>query len=66
MKQYKLMVIIRDDSPLIFCGDSSSYRSVNIVLTDHQCEQLQLKKVGVNCNTEIFENISSCFLEELK
>lgn len=60
----KITVLIRNDGPLIFCGDAPSYRSVCIDLTDEQVEMLKLKCVGVNCGKDIFESYSRCFIEE--
>jgi len=38
----KLTVIIRDDSPMVNCGDSPAYRSVQIELTEEQVKRLGL------------------------
>ena len=54
-----LTVIIRDDSPLIHCGDVSAYRRVTIELTEDQKNTLL---VGAN----VYESISHCFLENIK
>lgn len=62
----RLTVIIRNDAPMIFCGDSPSYRSVEVDLTQEQLNQIKLKKVGVNCGSDVYENYSKCFLEEKK
>lgn len=59
----KLTVIIRDDSPLIFCGDSPSYRTVVIELTADQKKAIELRKTGVSCGNEIYESYSSTILE---
>jgi len=59
----KLTVIIRNDSPMIFCGDSPSYRSVQIELTKEQEEKLQLKYIGKSGDQEYFEDYSKCFIE---
>jgi hypothetical protein len=58
-----LTVIIRDDAPLIFVGDSPAYRRVTIGLTHDQVKQLELKKTGTDGKTKIFESVSQCFLE---
>ena len=50
-----LTVIIRDDSPIIHCGDSPAYRSIKIELTPEQQEQ-------VNRMGEL-EYVSKCFVE---
>jgi hypothetical protein len=60
----KLTVIIRNDGPLVFCGDSPSYRSVQIELTAEQIAQIRLKHIGVNCGRDVTESYSKCFLEE--
>jgi hypothetical protein len=59
-----LTVIIRDDSPLIHCGDTPSYRRVTIGLDAHQVEQIMLKPTCKNMGKDIFESVSRCFLEE--
>jgi hypothetical protein len=59
----KLTVIIRNDGPMIFCGDSPSYRSVQIELTDEQQEKLKLKYIGQSGGREYTEQYSLCFLE---
>lgn len=50
----RLTVVIRDDIPMIQCGDSPSYRSVQIDLTLEQMRLLRLHDA---------EQISRCFLE---
>ena len=60
-----LTVVIRDDSPLVFCGDSPSYRSVQVTLTPEQRDLLKLFYVGRSGNVDHFESISRCFLEPL-
>jgi len=52
-----LTVVIRDDSPMIFCGDSPSYRSVQIRLTNEQKSSLNLVE---------YESFSSCWIEPLQ
>ena len=59
----KLTVIIRNDGPMIVCGDSPSYRSVQIELTAEQMEAIKLEKVGVDRGNDIHESYSRCFLE---
>lgn len=59
----KLTVIIRDDSPMIHCGDSPRYRSVQIELTDDQVQRLALHCVGSIAGTKHYETISKCFIE---
>ena len=60
----KLTVILRNDSPLLFCGDSPSYRSITIELTDEQKDLLKLRETGINCGQTVHESISKCFIEE--
>lgn len=55
-----LTVVIRNDSPMINCGDSPSYRTVRIDLTDKQLHQLALQKIGENR----YEAVSQCILEQ--
>jgi hypothetical protein len=50
----KLTVIFRNDSPMIHCGDTPSYRSVQIELTPEQCEAIKLRE---------HEEISRAFIE---
>lgn len=40
----KLTVIIRDDSPMIHCGDSPSYRTLTIAMEKHQLDLLLLEE----------------------
>jgi hypothetical protein len=48
---------------MIFCGDSPSYRSVQIELTDDQQEKMKLKYIGQSGGSEYTEQYSTCFLE---
>ena len=59
----KLTVIIRNDAPMIFCGDSPSYRTVTFDLTEEQNKQIFLAHVGTNAGREVKEEISQCILE---
>ena len=59
----KITVVIRDDSPMIFCGDSPKYRTVVVKLNEEQEKLLECKKVGCQCNTDIYEAYSQCILE---
>ena len=59
-----LTVIIRDDSPMIFCGDNSSYRSIKIGLTQEQISRIALRKIGTLEGKDIYEQISRCFIED--
>lgn len=58
-----MTVIIRDDSPLIFCQDAPSYRSVRIKLTQEQREALMLKSNGESCGNRVWEEISRVIIE---
>lgn len=58
-----LTVVIRDDSPMIFCGDSPAYRSVQIRLTDEQRAAIRLAWRGSTGGTDIYEDISKVFIE---
>ena len=58
-----LTVIIRDDAPMIHCGDSPTYRSVSIQLTNEQIAMIALRNTH-HCNgKDHFEEISKCFIE---
>lgn len=59
----QLTVIIRDDSPMMHCNDSPSYRSVSILLTDEQILKLGLKLTDTVSGTNHYESISKCFIE---
>jgi len=59
-----IRVIIRDDSPLLFCGDTPSYRSVAIELTDEQIQKCQLLWVGRDGGRDHYETVSRCFFDE--
>jgi hypothetical protein len=59
----KLTVILRDDSPMIHCGDSPSYRSVQINLTPEQCEALKPRWTGSSAGVDEYESISKAFIE---
>lgn len=60
----RLTVIIRDDGPLIFCGDSPSYRRVTLDLTDFQINRLHLQPTRTSGTEVFFEAVSQCFLED--
>ncbi len=59
-------VIIRSDGPMIFCGDSPTYRSVRLELTDAQVAALELKYVGEAGPIVYHETISQMFIEPLE
>ncbi|WP_165175861.1 hypothetical protein [Desulfovibrio sp. ZJ369] len=58
-----MTVIIRDDSPMIFCGDGPSYRSVRVKLTEKQRKALALRCTGNSSGTDIWEDISRVIIE---
>lgn len=58
----KLTVAIRDDSPMIFCGDSPSYRLVEIELTEEQASKIVLRSTGSGNGSTVREEISRCYL----
>lgn len=60
---YILTVIIRDDGPMVNCGDSPSYRSVQFLLTKEQRDIIRLKQTYSSGGIEYYENVSRCFLE---
>lgn len=58
-----MTVIIRDDAPMIHCGDSPSYRTVKIELTDEQIGRIKLKNTSTSGGNKYYEEISRCILE---
>jgi len=62
---YVLTVVIRDDSPMVFCGDSPAYRSVRVQLTHEQRKMLALNYLGKSGTVECYEEISNVFIEPL-
>jgi hypothetical protein len=58
-----LSVLIRDDSPMIHCNDSSQFRSVQIKLTEEQLELIALRATGSTSGNPIYESISKCWIE---
>ena len=58
-----LTVIFRDDSPTIHCGDSPSYRTVTVKLTDEQREALSLRFLFSQGNNHFWEDISRAIIE---
>jgi len=68
MRKYKIpggqvTVIIRDDGPLIHCGDSPSYRTVRIELTPEQRSALELRHTHCHDGKDFYEEISKIILE---
>ena len=59
----KITAIIRDDSPMIFCGDMPKYRRVTFDLTLSQREELLLYATATSCGKPIFESLSKLFWE---
>lgn len=55
----KLTVIIRDDTPLIYCSDSPSYRTVSFSLTDEQIKTLALKTDNEKYSMSILEGLKA-------
>lgn len=60
-----LTVVIRDDSPVIHCGDCPTYRSVRLRLTAEQLALLHLRWVGISGGSDYFESISKVFIEPI-
>jgi hypothetical protein len=58
-----LTVVIRDDGPLVDCGDVPSYRSVRIDLTPEQVERLALRHTHSIGSSRYHEVVSRCFIE---
>ena len=58
-----LTVILRDDGPMINCGDSPTYRSVQVELTLEQIERIKPRSTYQVGTTDYFEQISKCFIE---
>ena len=58
-----LTVIFRDDSPTIHCGDSPSYRTVRVKLTDEQREALALRFLFTSGGNHFWEDISRAIIE---
>ena len=59
----KLTVIIRNDAPMVLCGDSPSYRTVVIDLTKKQKQQLELRETYRSGKIQYYEDISKAILE---
>lgn len=60
----RLTVILRNDAPMIHCGDSPSYRSVTLDLTPEQVNRLLCRYVGSSGGVDLYEEVSKCFLED--
>jgi hypothetical protein len=59
----KLTVVIRDDSPMVHCGDCPSYRTVVLSLTTQQQEALELRYSHTQNGNAFYESISHLILE---
>jgi len=59
----QVTVVIRDDGPMIHCGDSPSYRTVRISLTPDQVNALELRCTGTTGGNDHYEEISRMILE---
>ncbi len=59
----KLIVIIRDPSPMAVLQEPVRHRRVEIELTDEQVAALELYKTGISGGLAIHEEYSFCFLE---
>lgn len=60
-----LTIIVRNDGPMDYAGDSPTYRSVHIKLTDEQRKQVMLQPTHSHGSTWFFEEVSKCFIERL-
>lgn len=59
-----LTVIFRDDGPMICCGDSPSYRTVRVRLTEEQREALTPQTRYTANSVPIMEEISRAIVEK--
>ena len=64
MRTLFMTVVIRDESPLIHLNEPVSHRTVKILLTEEQRKALELRQVGINMGSPIYESYSMCILEE--
>lgn len=58
-----MTVVIADDSRFIHLQEPVQHRTVQIKLTDEQRRLIALHHVGRLGKTDIFESISSCWIE---
>lgn len=58
-----LTVILRDDGPMVCAGDSPTYRSVQIELTEEQQKRLKPKPTYTSGGKQYYEAVSKCFIE---
>ena len=59
----KLIVIIRDDAPLIHAQGSPLFRKAEIELTPDQVGQIKMRNTGRIGNLEIMESVDRVFLQ---
>lgn len=59
-----LTVLLRDDSPMIYCGDSPSYRRVTVALTQEQRVELALRQTHTDSGKAFYEDVSRLLLED--
>lgn len=59
----KITIIIRNDSPMIYCGDSPSYRTVVVELTPEQAAKVVLAETHREQGVRFYEQISRVILE---
>jgi hypothetical protein len=50
-------------APMIHCGDCSTYRSVQITLTEEQVKALAMRPTHGSRGLQYYEEISRCFIE---
>ena len=60
----KITAIIRDDTPMLLCGDSPTYRRVTFDLTHEQRTALKVFATGTSMGKPIFESLSRIFWEK--
>ena len=53
-----LTVIIRDDSPMVYCNDSPSFRTVRLSLTSEQQEAIMFRNGHESISMAIIEEAS--------
>lgn len=58
-----LTVVIRNDAPMVHCGDSPSYRTVRVILTEQQRAAIKLEWVGSQGGNDFYEEVSKAIIE---
>ena len=58
-----LTVIIRDDSPMIHCNDTPSFRTVMLTLTQEQQDAIKVNCTARTAGSAHYESISRAILE---